>query len=552
MGIVACGSEPADPPISDDPPPIESSEAPPPESDPTPPAMEEDRPEGSAVETSVDVPAPVVVDGLPEPVRGRPIRLESLETGERTVDGRTVPTVALSNPAARAALDARLEARPRDLTRCRVTLALETFVAVRCPFLDHSFGVSRRDFMNAHYVISPDGEVEPVPVMSLFHGGVSERELSRMLVHDPEDPQRRMVFTEAGLELADIDDQDLVDRIPFRLVAPFLRPDTPLAAALAEHGVTFGAVGTEIQVPPTVPTIWGRPSALLRLWSGLPADLRAHARITMSADSTAGLLFRPGTTASEVEAHAPDSRVDSGYYSPRAAAITFVRSTAPVELRLRPGPRGDIERAYPAGTVLVAADGFVGRRVSGIGPRNWTLVGLPTGDEGWVAGRHLEVTDCVPEPPEGKVDARGIVEWSGGDDTTSLVWFAAPAPNRTPGARGQVLSMHQRRDCAPGPELRRFAAPGGVWELHLVRSEADAGDTLLVLIGTGEGADRRSLEVYGPEGTAPVYSQRVRTFEVHPRRGPSGDREHFPLRVQTEEWTWLRWTGSSLEPVRPE
>ena len=102
------------------------------------------------------------------------------------------------------------------------------------------------------------------------------------------------MFTTRGLELSypfDGEPAD-IDRIPWRVLGPYLRADSVLAPILAAEGIGFAPVGTTLSMPASAPAIapkygsGGTHKHLLQLWLLAPEPLRALARLATPADTS--------------------------------------------------------------------------------------------------------------------------------------------------------------------------------------------------------------------------------------------------------------------------
>lgn len=168
---------------------VESTETPTP-AEPAEPA----EPEASAEDPSeadLGPDAEPVAEGLPEFTQGRPIRLDMLEITERRVNGDTVQSVAVPDPQSRERRDELLARAIPGATRCRVLLALPTFVSQRC----NTFTGGNPDNHVSHFVVGEGGKVERVDVWDLFLPGATEMQMVKRLLRNPRASSHRATFT---------------------------------------------------------------------------------------------------------------------------------------------------------------------------------------------------------------------------------------------------------------------------------------------------------------------------------------------------------------------
>ncbi len=501
------------------------------------------------------------------------MRLRSLEVGERELNGAKLPVIPLADPASSAALEARISQIAEGIppyvrrVRCRATLALEGFVAVRCTFFDRDQednGGCGDAALTRTFRVGPGGALEEVDDLALFHPYADGRDprLSRIELvgrfrhrHEPGNVPL-VTVTETGLELSwpDRCGELETERIPWRALAPFVRADGPLGPPLVAAGLALAPPGTTM--PPLPPegfaaTATGGVSEAMERWAILSDEHRAQARlVTPGGPIPAALVFPPGFPPSAL---APlGLRPGSLYYAEPWAEIVRARATGPLEVRYERGPRGAIARVLPAGAIVTALRGVVDDDESVVGAAGWAFVADgPT--RGWANGRALAAIaegECVPgappllgEGPTGVLMARGVVELRDGGASRPHAWFAY-APR---GEGSLVLAMFPLEGCTLGPMLRPVSGAASLAQLHFT-STSEGGDSLVV--ATFANGD---LVVLRPEDEAPLFARNVpsATIEAPAARGPGGARGFFPVAVRAgSERFWLAWNGTALEERR--
>lgn len=343
---------------------------------------------------------PLLDSGVPAVSRGPQIRLPSLEVGTRVVGELEVPTVAITDPQSRAALDELLLDHAK-YGRCTVMLALETFVSVRCAEVRVNIDMDsgQRDHHIAHFELGPGGDVKAAEVWTLFHRGEEPFGMTRRLVHDPGAGARRVVATAHGIELSyPFDGKTEIDLLPWRSIAPYIRVDGPLGPALVAEGLPLAPAGTKLPIAPVSPALWAdSEQTLLGIWASAPPQIRAHARlVTTGGHNGAGLVFAPDIGAGEV-AKLESALVDRGvgFHTELVALVVAVRTREVGQLREQPGLDDAVNpviQVIPAQTVLTSVDGLVHRLDSAPGTQGWAYVVVSGGGgAGWMHADNLEV-----------------------------------------------------------------------------------------------------------------------------------------------------------------
>lgn len=462
-------------------PPTEATEAEPPaeaqrasgmaSGDPEVPNVE---PAAEGPESEVETSAVPGYEGLPAPTRGRSIRLLALDSGERTVDGVRAPTVAVADAASRARLDELLLARARVDRGCRIELAIEGLVSMRCRTSD--MGMTWPEAYT--FEVGADGDVRAVEPFSLLHPGASAQDLRRRLTRDPRaDPAARALYTRTGLHILAMDHgAPPLARLGWRELAPFVRADTALGRALAAEGLPLAPVGTVM--PSTPATTRGLPTegadGVLGRMALLPLAVRRGARYA----SSYGIVLPPGSE------HSARGYTDTYWIGP-LATLAYARTVEATPLRQRPGPRATVDFELPADTPLTVLAGDVDGTVSFVGPARWALV-RAGGRSGWVIRRALAEAPelCLPDapaPPEGTfLDAAGLVARPGGGE---LAWFAHRT-NRVDGGPGTVWIHEVHAECALGRRLRELRVGSQVFDVEVSGEAASLTFTAGTMAGS--------------------------------------------------------------------
>lgn len=557
MQLVACDREPptadAPAPVVQTPTPAAPEPTPPTTAAPTPePPPPEPTPEVAPAVAPSEPPAPVpdvavpLVDGLPAFTDGKPIRLPSLPISERKLDRAKVPSVAITDALSRAELDKRIE-RAR-IGSCKVLLALETAVSMRCAFTDEMSEQATHDA--THFRVGVGGDVETVDAWSFLHPGLSSQDFIKLLLHNPGADDRVATFTNAGLELTrPWGEPEDTSRLPWRAIAPYVRADGALAPALVAEGLALAPVGTQVALPTESAAIWALGAdELTPLWLGLPAELRAKARlVTPGGPDPAGLVFAPDVEPSELMTFS--RAVGRGFFVEPTAKLVLVRAKEQVLARTEPGSKTDVSAVLPAGTLFAAAEGTVDRTQSGLGAKHWSFVGgFPYGS--WIAGRSLEPAERCVDPPASRegmsLALHGITELVKDGGPERVAWIAYAPPK----GEGTELDVHPLAGCTMQPRTRKLVLPRAMRALYFVEA-AKGGDTLVVVLAEGPRYSGLSeLLVFGPEGDAPIH-RRERfdgTVEIGATKGPDGAAGWFPVvLVSGKTRTWLAWNGTALE-----
>jgi hypothetical protein len=511
-------------------------------------------------------PTPLGAAVLPPLSFGRAIRLTSLAITERTVDGRTVPSVALTDAASKARLDELLASATRDSGRCRIRLALETLVSMKCvhSYFEPAAGGPITDHIISHYRVGVNGDVELIQLPALMHPGTNEFDLIKRLLNQTEMRAWRVVATDTGLEFSQPSDDSIEPiRLPWRAVAPYVRADGPLGAALAAEGVPLAPVG--MPMPPLPPqTLALRSSSigdLLLAWTRMPAALRPEARLWTG--ELGSLVFPHTFESAAVQALKPaNAAVARSFETTVALAPVMVRATAPLELRDHAGPRGEVHLRLPAGTVLPAARGLVGTSLSDVTPRDWTAVAAGAFVESWVRGRDVALVDaaaggCVPELPTSGSDwaqARGVVDWTRGGVTSRAAWFVARVDSAL------SVRVHGLEGCIVGAEWFRVPLTDRLAGIAFGATAREGGDSLLLLVqAPASSPGAKTLRVFGANGSAPLLERDLGagTVDSGLMRGPDGAQAFFPLRVTPADAasgpaTYYSWANGVLTEVAAE
>jgi hypothetical protein len=338
---------------------------------------------------------PLEDNGLPPFTKGRPIRLAQLEADTRQVDGRAVPTVPVADEASRARLDELLAADTRFARQCRVMLATETVVSVRCT-TPNAGGMGGIDHHVVHYRVGTDGDVGSFDLWEdVFHPGASELQMTKLLLHSPGASQRRGVLTRTGLSLSlpAEHENDSFDTIPWRSLAPYVRADSPIGELLAAEELPLAPVGTAMPDPPeTALGIWSTPSSLMRIWKDLPEALRGAARFVDAGEiEGSALVFPPGIPRDALTEHSSEESVKAAYYVEPTGRFVMARATSDTALLESPGRRSPDDGTLPSGATVPVVAGLVELTPSGIGRGRWAFVLEPGGQlTSWVQGRDLE------------------------------------------------------------------------------------------------------------------------------------------------------------------
>ena len=401
---------PAEPPSSS-----ATQQAPPPtdrEPEPEPePSIPEPVPRAPEPEPLATPPAPTegaydgTLAGLPAVSAGRPVRLDQVQTSTERVDGRRVLSAAITDPEAKASLDALLPAFTRG-NRCQFKLATETFVSVECVYEDEmDISMGLRSVLVRHYQVGDDGRFAQVATANLLHpregrpGG--DRELLQLLGRGTEPNDSDIVFIRTGLQI--IPRSEDYDRqiVGWRLVAPYLRADSALGRQLAAKEVELAPEGTPMPELPAetwmvrLPERHDAAHGMMALPAGLQADIRLI--------DPPGLILAPGHERAEL----PD--LDVGEWEPALwvgplATFGMRQVKEDDELRANPGTTNEDEDVpVTAGERVYTVQGILGDRRSDP-DRGWcyafsceTRDGRTVCIGGWIRARNLE--EAAPADP---------------------------------------------------------------------------------------------------------------------------------------------------------
>ena len=505
--------------------------------------------------------APVTDLGLPAVVPGPPIRLPMLPVTEQRVGDRSLPSVALADEASRARLDTLID-EIRFGDRCRVVLAIESLVSLRCTFRGSENEGGNTEHVSYHFRVGAAGDVAAIQPGEVFVQGTDLDRWIPFWLNSAQDrgPAGDVALTASGLEISQLGmggDEGPI-RLPWRYIAPWVRADGPLGPALIAAGAVVAAAGTQAPAPPPrgPATVAERAGPLLLHWMGLPPEWRPSVRFIAAPDAADygdrpyALVFPPGTP---LESLPLDRRPTAqAFYAPTASEIVLARTTRPVEVRERVGPRAAVTGRAPKGAVVAAVRGLFDDRLLGVGDAGWVFVASSTA-QGWVPGRSLTMDgacDLEWPPLEGaSVELRGTAELSRAGARTPIAWFTA----RPRGERATHLLVHSLDGCSVGAGLRRVATEGVFHDLLFSTTAARDGDSMIAVV-TQMSATRWRLAVFGLDGDAPIYT-RDGPIEVSgpERRGPRNERGHFPFVItEGEDRVWLAWNGAALEELRAE
>ncbi len=443
---------------------------------------------------------------------GNAIRLRGLRVTNRSVDGRQLPTVALPDAEVRARLDALIEELAEGQRACEVPLALERFVSVRCTTVRQGSTASalQRGEAIRHVVIQDDGSLEQVTWSSLFLPGHSDQALTSLLFRRPEQRVHLAVWTQEGLEL---NAPGYASARPavfgWRAIAPYLRPDSTIAAELREREVPLSSPDARLPPLPTpVPALWVGPvrgiPLLIHGWMGLPEDLRDRVTLVTSGElSAAGLLFPPGTDLEALRPAFRDNETSAGVGTgegllagARSRIEAWVVNEA-TDVYVRPGTGGELAGHLPAGTLVPAVRGWLNQAVTSP-ERGFTYVGFSANHRGWVPADRLAAAStrsCVAPPRE--LDRRRLALRGRVEGATPYAWYVY----RNRGMLGYRLAVVPMDGCA----LREAEA-----REHVLRAEPIAIYPTLVdgalVLAVRQRRDSR-IHVYGPGSEDAVFTR---------------------------------------------
>ncbi|MBK9036876.1 MAG: hypothetical protein IPL61_37435 [Myxococcales bacterium] len=483
---------------------------------------------------------------------GPAVRLASRPVRTRKIAGAAVPVVALTNRKAQAAIDAALAAAARDGSACRVMLATDELVTMRCLVDDGMSAGTLADDDALHLAIA-GATVTPIEPSALFHPGTDLPRVLAASVGDATPAGGRLVIGALGVvEHRAGDGVDVV--YPWRALAPHVRADGPLGPALVAAGLPLAPPGTAaLPLPPA--TIALAPHArgeAIAAWWRLDDAGRGAVRLLAPAGDDFGprLLFPPGTDRGAAAAVGAGAPIVDAVLVAAAATLALARTSEATELRAAIGTRAPIVRLVPRGAIVAAAAGAIDGTASQLG-RGWALAGLASGDAGWVPGRVVASTSCAPAAP---ADVPATLTGTGAltiaDAVTPVAWFAGAALG---GGGGTAIAIHALAGCVVGAQVRRLVVAGELRDLWFVRADGDRGPALIVVVTAPvANAPARTVTVFG-DGDAPVFQRALERGEVTgpDPRGPAGRAGYYP--VVLDGRAWLRWDGATLsdQPAAP-
>lgn len=454
--------------------------------------------------------------------RGPLVRLGGVEVSSREVDDGEVPSVAIADPASRAALDELLAraARPAGMPagHCRVLLATETLVSLRCIRSVYEQGMRMPDHDISHFRVGTGGDVARIELADLLIPGADEFDLrQRFLYRAARGQQTRMVLSERGLIITEWSaieegEHNLHALVDHRSLAPFVRPESPLGELLAAEGLPLAAAdATFPPLPAEGRAFWADdPGDALAQWWSASTSARAQSVLaTPGGERAAALVFAPGVEF-------PNAPRGAALFRRPAARVRYALLRRPAAVRVRPGPRADEVATLPEGALVALADGLVAGRDTRIGA-GWALVSDPRRRHGWIQGRSLTPLEgCLP--PELPNTLVGLISLHEDDVETRYAYRVGAG----------ALTLQPHRCDAAIVEPRELSTEGEIIrQVLFARAEGRRAGESLVAIVTGSATAQR-LRVFGMSGDTPLLERDVGDAAVSgpPRRG-----DYAPFRV---------------------
>lgn len=477
-----------------------------------------------------------------------------LPVSDREVDGVRFQIVDLPNPEAAAALEARLLNEARGSRRCRIALALETLVTVRCTISVAPEEGGGTETLSRHFAISESGEVTPVGPESVFIPGVDLDDWIPVWVQGSTlIGGGDVALTSHGLvRVWLLGDEE--ERVPWRTMASLIRADGPLGPALVAKGLTLAAPGAVAPVAPPKGFAVSRPTIgeLVADYLRLPLANRGSVRLFVPPEGRRLLVFPHGTPRAGLETAFAGARVVDGYMVEPLARGLPVQATERVAILARPGARDEQVGVVPKGSQFVAFRGSMLGRASEPAGRGWVYGFTTSETHGWMSARHVTPIDgcVVSAPSDGSetVELIGKAEWRAGAVAHPVAWFVRRAGTST------SVTLHALEGCVVGAEIERYVVEGRIEDLAIVATEERAGVSLLVLVVRGA-ASPSMLVVFTAGAQTPTLSRPIGDGElIAPQlRGPDRRRGYFPFGIEhASEPAWFSWNGTGLEESRRE
>lgn len=402
--------------------------------------------------------------------------------------------------------------------------------------------------------IDDDGQVTSIFTSALFLPGTDvPKTLSGWLRQVAPDVNAMAIngevgFTDRGLEVWDGDTDAFplhFIRVPWRIVAPYIRPDGPLGSVLQEAGLTLAPVGTRIAPPIPVIGITNESRAeLMAHWRRWPRAMQTGARFF-----GASLRFPAGTPRADVQrlATGRDRVVDTVWEESSAEFITAELTSRMVV----PVLGSDV--VLPRGTLVVAAEGSLHDGVSSlVSLRHQVFVEFDTlmapfpTREAWFQPGSVQRSECGFPTREGAVAplVRGVATIKVGGSDTRVAWFVEQVEPETRVVVAELV------DCVPGRILANMASNDWFSDIAFGKYTTD-GDSFVAIVSMVRdqpethvlrayrmGEDTPLLERTTPSGT-------LTTDETHAADGSPG---YFPIvfRGPTEE-AWFTWNGTGFD-----